>query len=72
MPLDPERRANIERMLLGAAAEHPVTLFCLENWQSVAPDSPAARHGRNARGLSGRFGLAMREIGVALEVGTLT
>ncbi len=47
--------------LLLATAQSPAMLFYLDNWQSVGPDSEAARRGRK-RGLNENYGRELLEL----------
>ncbi|HWB85624.1 MAG TPA: DUF1800 domain-containing protein [Bryobacteraceae bacterium] len=52
------------RDLLEATAKSPAMLFYLDNWQSVGPNSPAARRsrGKNRRGLNENYGRELMEL----------
>jgi uncharacterized protein (DUF1800 family) len=50
------------RDLLEATAKSPAMLFYLDNWQSVGPDTPQARGGRNRRGLNENYGRELLEL----------
>ena len=48
--------------LLLATAKSPAMLFYLDNWESVAADSPQNKNGRNKRGLNENYGRELLEL----------
>ena len=48
--------------LLLATAQHPAMLWYLDNWSSIGPDSPVARHARKDRGLNENYGREVMEL----------